>query len=111
MRNMKAQVSLIALAAAALAGCATAGTEQASMASSAPEMNAAQSFGQSAQPTGSLANSMVSTASEQAAPTVAEAEAFVQKAEKELMEIAVPNARAQWVNATYITEDTNELAA
>ena len=31
--------------------------------------------------------------------------------ERELGEFAIPNARIQWVNATYITHDTNELAA
>ncbi len=35
---------------------------------------------------------------------------FVARAEKELGEFTVINARAQWVNATYITEDTDALA-
>src|SRR5690606_39153848 len=46
-----------------------------------------------------------------AQPTAAEAEAFVQRAERELAEFSTINARAQWVNATYITDDTNALAA
>jgi len=45
-----------------------------------------------------------------AAPTAADARAFVERAERELAEFAVLNARAQWVNATYITEDTDALA-
>lgn len=46
-----------------------------------------------------------------AAPTKADAEAFVQRAERELSDFSVINARAAWVNATYITQDTDALAA
>jgi len=46
-----------------------------------------------------------------AAPTVAEADAFVARAESELADYSVINSRASWVNATYITEDTDALAA
>ena len=46
-----------------------------------------------------------------AAPTAAEADAFVARAERELAEFTVITARAQWVNATYITQDTDALAA
>ncbi|HEX6377365.1 MAG TPA: M2 family metallopeptidase [Allosphingosinicella sp.] len=46
-----------------------------------------------------------------AAPTLEEARAFVARAEKELGEFAVINSRAQWVNSTYITDDTDALAA
>ncbi|HEY0132294.1 MAG TPA: M2 family metallopeptidase, partial [Allosphingosinicella sp.] len=46
-----------------------------------------------------------------AAPTVEEARAFVARAEKELAEFSVLNSRAQWVNSTYITDDTDALAA
>ena len=45
------------------------------------------------------------------APTAAEADAFVARAEKELAEFSVIGGRAQWVNATYITDDTDALAA
>ncbi|HEX9945965.1 MAG TPA: M2 family metallopeptidase, partial [Allosphingosinicella sp.] len=48
---------------------------------------------------------------EQAAPTLEQARAFVARAEKELSEFAVLNSRAQWVNSTYITDDTDALAA
>ena len=44
-------------------------------------------------------------------PTAAEADAFVARAERELAEFSVLNARAQWVNSTYITPDTDALAA
>jgi peptidyl-dipeptidase A len=46
-----------------------------------------------------------------AAPTPADADAFVARAEKELGDLSVYVARAQWVNSTYITEDTDFLAA
>jgi peptidyl-dipeptidase A len=47
----------------------------------------------------------------EAPPTVAEADAFVARAEKELADLGIFAARAAWVNATYITEDTDILAA
>jgi peptidyl-dipeptidase A len=50
-------------------------------------------------------------AEKQGAPSAAEAEAFVQRAERELAEFSVMSARAQWVNATHITVDTDALAA
>ena len=45
------------------------------------------------------------------APTSADADAFVAKAEKDLEELGIFAARAAWVNATYITDDTDILAA
>ncbi|HEX7088584.1 MAG TPA: M2 family metallopeptidase [Longimicrobiales bacterium] len=45
------------------------------------------------------------------APTVAEAIAFVDSAEAVLQDLAVRAERAAWVQATYITEDTELLAA
>ncbi|WP_114951337.1 M2 family metallopeptidase [Sphingosinicella terrae] len=44
-------------------------------------------------------------------PTVAEADAFVAAAERELAGFSVLNSRAQWVNSTHITLDTDALAA
>jgi peptidyl-dipeptidase A len=44
-------------------------------------------------------------------PTVAEAKAFVDGAEAKLMELAVEASRAGWVQSTYITDDTEILAA
>jgi peptidyl-dipeptidase A len=46
-----------------------------------------------------------------AAPTVVEAEAFISAAEKTLLDFSVEAARVQWINATFITEDTDALAA
>jgi peptidyl-dipeptidase A len=46
-----------------------------------------------------------------AAPTKADAEAFVAKAEKELADFSVEAARVAWINATYITDDTDALSA
>ena len=42
---------------------------------------------------------------------VAEADAFVAQAEKELGDFSVLSSRAQWINSTYITDDTDALAA
>jgi peptidyl-dipeptidase A len=43
--------------------------------------------------------------------TAADADAFIARAERELGEFTVISSRAQWVNATYITPDTDALAA
>ena len=85
---MKSSVSLLALALSAClaAGCTTTSDESA--AAPPPPAEAAS-----------------------ATPTAAEADAFVARAERELAEFGVVNARAQWVNATYITQDTDALAA
>src|SRR5688572_33088498 len=45
------------------------------------------------------------------APTVAEAKAFVEEAEARLLELFEEAGRAGWVQATYITDDTEILAA
>jgi peptidyl-dipeptidase A len=45
------------------------------------------------------------------APTVQEAKAFLDKANAELLELGNEAARAGWVQATYITDDTEALAA
>jgi peptidyl-dipeptidase A len=44
-------------------------------------------------------------------PTVAEAAAFMETAEKELLALNVESARATWVQETYITDDTIDLNA
>jgi peptidyl-dipeptidase A len=46
-----------------------------------------------------------------AKPTVADAEAFVAAAEKEAFDYTVSASRVFWVNSTYLTDDTNALAA
>jgi peptidyl-dipeptidase A len=83
MSAMKSTVSLLALAAAA---CLAA-------------------TGSTAQP------NAPAPAAPATAPTAAEADAFVARADRELGDYSVINNRAQWVNATYITEDTDALAA
>lgn len=47
----------------------------------------------------------------QAKPTVAEAEKFMADTENKLNELSVKLARAQWVQATYITDDTEAISA
>ena len=85
---MKSTVSVLALAVAACltAGCAATAADQGAAAPSAPAPSAGT-------------------------PTPAEADAFVARAERELGEFTVISSRAQWVNATYITPDTDALAA
>lgn len=51
------------------------------------------------------------TAAPMAAPTAAQADAFVAATEKELAVSSVELAQISWVNATYITDDTDALAA
>lgn len=46
-----------------------------------------------------------------AAPTVAEAQAFLANAEKDLFDFSVEGAKVAWINSTYITDDTDALAA
>ena len=46
-----------------------------------------------------------------AAPTVADAEAFLARAEKDLFDFSVEGSKVAWINATYITDDTDALAA
>jgi peptidyl-dipeptidase A len=45
------------------------------------------------------------------AQTPADADAFVAKAEKELGDFTVYNSQVQWINNTYITDDTDAVAA
>jgi len=45
------------------------------------------------------------------APTAAEAKTFVDEAEAKLLELSVEASRAGWVQSTYITDDTEVLAA
>src|SRR5271157_2984115 len=58
------------------------------------------------------APAQTTTAAQPAAkPTVAEALAFIDSAEKELAAMSVTAARASWVEETYITDDTIALVA
>jgi peptidyl-dipeptidase A len=47
----------------------------------------------------------------QAASSPADADAFVKEAEKQLAELSVLTNRAQWINTTYLNDDTDALAA
>ena len=51
------------------------------------------------------------TSTQPAAPTAADADKFVADAERELFAFSVLNSRAQWINGSYITDDTDALAA
>lgn len=57
------------------------------------------------------AASPTSTAAPAPAPTVADAEAFMKQAERRLDDLAIKASRAAWVQANFITDDTQLLAA
>ena len=44
-------------------------------------------------------------------PTLAEAQAFIERAQAKLLDLAVQQARADWVKSTFITYDSEILAA
>src|SRR5262245_30753139 len=46
-----------------------------------------------------------------AKPTIAEARAFLDKPERHLLDLSNEAGRATWLQATYITEDTEAMAA
>src|SRR5688572_23618672 len=45
------------------------------------------------------------------AQTATEAAAFIAQAEKELAAFSILSGRANWINSTYITDDTDAIAA
>ncbi len=47
----------------------------------------------------------------QPSATVADVERFLAQAEKELMALSISAGRAQWINATFLTDDTDAIAA
>ncbi len=83
----------VSLAALAVAGCAAVPPGPAPVAALAP------------------AAASATTSAQAVALTPAGADAFVTAAEKELADLSIYVNRAAWVNATYITEDTDALAA
>jgi len=58
-----------------------------------------------------LATMVCTGAAAPAAPTAAEAKRFLEEAEKQLLGLLVESGRADWVKSTYITGDTEALAA
>jgi peptidyl-dipeptidase A len=94
---MKSTVSLLALAAATLAvsACTTA----------APDTQ------QAAAPAAASSAAAEPSPSARRRASAADADAFVARAENELAELSTIGQRAAWVNATYITPDTDALAA
>ncbi len=89
--SLRTMVSFGALASSlAIGGCANAYAEPA-MASDAPAANTATAPAYAMTPAG--------------------ADAFIAAAEKDLFDYSVEASQVYWVNATYITEDTDALAA
>jgi len=56
------------------------------------------------------ATSAAATPAKAGAPSVADVEDFLARAEKELGDYSVTNNQAQWVNATFVSDDTDALA-
>ena len=56
-------------------------------------------------------NSESAPAQNAAAPTVEEARQFTDNAEKRLLDLWIKDGRADWVQATFITDDTEKMAA
>ncbi len=54
---------------------------------------------------------LLGSRAEGAAPSLTEARTFIEDAERQLMPLVVEAGRADWVRATYITDDTELLAA
>jgi peptidyl-dipeptidase A len=94
---MKSTVSLLAIVAATLAvsACTTA----------APDTQ------QAAAPAAASSAAAEPPPSGRRRASAADADAFVARAENELAELSTIGQRAAWVNATYITPDTDALAA
>ena len=85
-RRLSLTVSLIAALLALVAGLATWPRLEAAAATPPPEPGAKR-------------------------PTVAEARAFIEAAEKRLQELAIKFDRASWVQANFITQDTEKISA
>jgi peptidyl-dipeptidase A len=58
-----------------------------------------------------LGAAMTASASPATKPTVAEAQTFIEAAEARLFELGNRQQRASWVQSTYITDDTERIAA
>ena len=92
---MKILAASVSLAALAIAGCAA--TPPAQMAADAPS---------------TAIDTSSSTAAVGQYPATPEgARAFIASVEKDLFDLSVIGGRAAWVNATYINDDTDALAA
>ena len=87
-------VASVSLAALTLAGCATVQPEPLPVAAAETPVPAAA-------PADGLPHPL----------TVEGARAFIADVEKDLFDLSVIGGRAAWVNATYITDDTDALAA
>ena len=88
-------VASVSLAALALAGCTTAAADQGALVAAAD----------TPAPTSANADALPHPATPEGA------RAFIAEVEKDLFDLSVIGGRAQWVNATYINDDTDALAA
>ena len=58
-----------------------------------------------------LSHAVATPAFAQAAPTAADADAFIAAVEKDLFDYTVEGSQVNWVNSTYLTEDTDAMAS
>ncbi len=56
-------------------------------------------------------NHAAAATAETAPPTVADAESFIANAEKDLFDFSIEAGKVAWINSTYITDDTDAIAA
>ena len=94
---MKMLATTVSLGALALASCATQPAAMTQSSSMAPAM---------APPPATAA-----VAAEDFPQTVEGARSFVAAAEKDLFDLSTIASRAEWVNATYLNDDTDAIAA
>ncbi|HEX7286243.1 MAG TPA: M2 family metallopeptidase [Candidatus Angelobacter sp.] len=64
-----------------------------------------------AQPAPQKGSAPAKKAASKSAPTIAEAEAFMKKAEAQLLDLQVRASRASWVQENFITDDTEAMSA
>ncbi|HYO78181.1 MAG TPA: M2 family metallopeptidase [Thermoanaerobaculia bacterium] len=100
-------LTIVAVGALALGACATATAPV-----STPDVTPAPAAQTSAQTESTQTmQTTTTTAAAPAAPTAAEATQFVDEAEARLAAMNVDSQRAAWVQSTYITHDTQLMAA
>jgi peptidyl-dipeptidase A len=61
--------------------------------------------------TPAYASAEVTVTMQSAVPSITDAQAFIAKAEKDLFDFTTEASQVGWINATYITDDTDALAA
>jgi peptidyl-dipeptidase A len=95
----------------ALAMALAAGTAVAQTAPGTPSKSDARKPAQAAGAQSGTSAKGSSHAGAKGKPTVAEAQAFMKKAEDQIEDLTVRSSRAQWVQENFITDDTETMSA